>query len=135
MTRKYGQTKRALCGMIRLRFGRRIVDAKIIDENNTFSLVAYIDDDELIKKLTSKDNATVFVGAAISGSYLSYSSHNLTVISNILNYIYCTDPATKPGGSYKHANQDVIEATLKNVDRKNGLEGEKLNAALFGDSG
>ena len=46
-----------------------------------------------------------------------------------------TDPAAKPGGSDKPANQDIIEVTLKNVDSENGIEGEALDKLLFGDSG
>ena len=46
-----------------------------------------------------------------------------------------TDPATKPGGSDKPAEQEILEVTLKNVDSKNGIEGKALDKLLFGDSG
>ena len=51
-----------------------------------------------------------------------------------------SEPASKPaestvvpGGSEKA--QEILDATLKNVDSKSGIEGEALDKLLFGDSG
>ncbi len=63
-------------------------DAQIIEGGDALSLVAYVDDDELVEALTLKNQVTVFVGADINGTYASYSDNNAPGTYGILNYIY-----------------------------------------------
>lgn len=49
-----------------------------------------------------------------------------------------SDPTTSsavPGDTDKPAEQETLDATLKNVDSKDGLSGASLEKQLFGDSG
>lgn len=50
----------------------------------------------------------------------------------IINERETDDPAATPGGSDK---QEILEATLKNIDSEKGVEGAALDKLLFGDSG
>lgn len=105
-------------------------DGHISDDEEKFSWISVGDCGEYVPIYSNEKIALH------TSDKLDATAKERVKITNNLNAPAESDPTEStviPGGSEKA--QEILDATLKNVDSKNGIEGEALDKLLFGDSG
>lgn len=111
-------------------------DGHISDDEEKFSWISVGDCGEYVPIYSNEKIALH------TSDKLDATAKERVKITNNLNAPAESDPTEStgvPGNTDKTSDsedkQEIIDATLKNVDSKNGIEGEALDKLLFGDSG